>query len=112
MSTTKDLHTFFTALNSGQLLPAPLLAEMRKPHPKGGYGLGLYVQDAGPNCGAVFKVLGGFHGYGTIMGSSPDGSRTFELSLTYGESEIDLAQPYNEADQTLTNKVICSRQVG
>jgi D-alanyl-D-alanine carboxypeptidase len=112
ISTTKDLHTFFTALNSGKLLPPPLLAEMRKPHPKGGYGLGLYVQDAGPDCGTVFKGLGGFHGYGTMMASTPDGSRTFELSLTYGDSETDLAQPYNEADQTLTNKVICSRQVG
>ncbi|WP_209648661.1 serine hydrolase domain-containing protein [Kibdelosporangium banguiense] len=108
ISTTKDLHTFFTALNRGKLLPAQLLAEMRKPHPKGGYGLGLWVQDAGPNCGTVYQGLGGFHGYGTLMGSTPDGTRTFELSLTYGDSETDLTQPYNQANQTLINKVLCN----
>ncbi|RSM70774.1 alkaline D-peptidase [Kibdelosporangium aridum] len=108
ISTTKDLHTFFSALNRGKLLPAPLLAEMRKPHPKGGYGLGVWVQDAGPACGTVFKGMGGFHGYGTIMGSTPDGSRTFELSLTYGDSTADLAQAYDKADRTLVNKVICN----
>ncbi|HEX6355231.1 serine hydrolase domain-containing protein [Actinophytocola sp.] len=114
ISTTKDLHTFFSALNRGKLLPAPLLAEMRRPHPKGGYGLGLWVQDAGPNCGTVFKGMGGFHGYGTIMGSTPDGSRTFELSLTYGDSvsDNDLALAYDKADRTLVNKVICNGQAG
>lgn len=35
----------------GKLLPEPLLAEMRKPHGMLGYGLGLFVQDLGPNCG-------------------------------------------------------------
>jgi len=43
--------------------------------------------------------------HGQLAGRQQD----LELSLTYGDSEIDLAQPYNEADQTLTNKVICSR---
>lgn len=112
ISTTKDLHTFFSALNRGKLLPAPLLAEMRTPHPKGSYGLGLWVGDGGPGCGVVYKGMGGFHGYGTIMGSTPDGSRTFELSLTYGDkvSDNDLAVAYDKADKTLVNKVICGRQ--
>jgi D-alanyl-D-alanine carboxypeptidase len=111
ISTTKDLHTFFSALNRGKLLPAPLLAEMRKPHPKGSYGLGLWVGDGGPGCGVVYKGMGGFHGYGTIMGSTPDGSRTFEVSLTYGDkvSDNDLAVAYDKADKTLVNKVICGR---
>ncbi|MCE7004573.1 beta-lactamase family protein [Kibdelosporangium philippinense] len=109
ISTTKDLHTFFTALNSGKLLPAALLAEMRKPHSKGGYGLGVWVQDAGPDCGTVYKGLGGFHGYGTITGSTPDGTRTYQLSLNYGDSAADQAQAYNNADQMLVNKVICGR---
>lgn len=107
ISTTQDLHTFFTALQTGKLLPAPLLAEMRTPHPKGSYGLGMYVQDAGAGCGIVFKGLGGFHGFGTLMASTPDGSRTYELSLTYPEAATDLAQGYNKADQTLVDKVIC-----
>jgi D-alanyl-D-alanine carboxypeptidase len=112
ISTTKDLHTFFSALNRGKLLPAPLLAEMRKPHPKGSYGLGLWVQDGGPDCGVVYKGMGGFHGYGTITASTPDGSRTFELSLTYGDkvSDNELAVAYDKADKTLVNKVICGRQ--
>lgn len=53
-STTKDLQTFFSALNSGKLLPPALLAEMRTPEPMSGdyhYGLGLFVQDTGPDCG-------------------------------------------------------------
>ena len=113
ISTTKDLHTFFAALLGGKLLPAPLLAEMSKPHPKGGYGLGVWVQDTGPNCaGVILKGMGGFHGYGTIMASTRDGSRTFELSLTYGDtvSDQELTEAYNNADQTLVNKVICDGQ--
>ncbi len=109
ISTTKDLGTFFSALLGGKLLPAALLAEMRKPHPKGGYGLGLYIQDAGPGCGTVLKGMGGFHGYGTIMAGTADGSRTFELSMTYGDSAADLGQAYFKADRLLVDKVLCGK---
>ncbi|OXM51908.1 alkaline D-peptidase [Amycolatopsis alba DSM 44262] len=107
ISTTEDLHTFFSALLGGKLLPAPLLAEMRKPHPKGAYGLGLYVQET--SCGTVLKGMGGFHGYGTLMASTPDGSRTYELSMTYGDSDADLGKAYYAADGMLTDKVLCGK---
>ncbi|MFI7634377.1 serine hydrolase [Nonomuraea sp. NPDC049400] len=53
ISTTEDLQTFFSALNSGKLISARLLAEMRKPHPKsdalyGRYGLGGVGTGHGP----------------------------------------------------------------
>ena len=76
ISTTQDLHTFFSALMSGKLLPAPLLAEMRKTHPNSnGFGLGVRAQDAGPNCGGtLFFHNGNTIGYGVLMYSTPDGS--------------------------------------
>lgn len=63
ISTTRDLHTFISALNGGRLLPAPLLAEMREPHGPLGYGLGLFVQDLGPDGGGtVYHHNGGAPG--------------------------------------------------
>ena len=40
ISTTRDLATFISALNSGKLLPAELLSEMRTPFPTGIPGMG------------------------------------------------------------------------
>ncbi|MGP4105410.1 serine hydrolase domain-containing protein, partial [Nonomuraea sp. KM90] len=45
ISTTRDLHTFITALVGGKLLPSELLAEMCTPEAKAGYGLGVFVQE-------------------------------------------------------------------
>lgn len=121
ISTTQDLHTFFSALMSGKLLPAPLLAEMRKPHPKLGYGLGLFVQDGTspspfppPSCGVtVLTHNGGFAGYGALMYSTPDGGTTLTASLTTGDAELDFAQvaeAFGKAQQRLVNEVFCGRQ--
>lgn len=63
ISTTEDLHTFFSALMSGTLLPDPLLAEMRTPHPKSGYGPGLFVEETDGG-GTVLHHNGGFFGWG------------------------------------------------
>jgi D-alanyl-D-alanine carboxypeptidase len=113
ISTTEDLHTFFAALNSGKLLPASLLAEMRKPHPKSGdyrYGLGLFVQDLGPDCGGVTVLHhngGPPGGYGALMYSTPDGSKTLTASLTTGDAAINPAEEYQKAVRRVVNEVFC-----
>jgi D-alanyl-D-alanine carboxypeptidase len=91
ISTTQDLATFFSALNSGKLLPARLLAEMRTAIPtsipKQDYGLGIWAQDLGDGCGTVYQHNGSPpHGYGALMYSSPDGSKTLTASVTWLDS--------------------------
>ncbi|MGW0810332.1 serine hydrolase [Nonomuraea sp. NPDC002799] len=119
ISTTKDLHTFYSALNSGKLVPAKLLAEMRKPHPKsagpfGGYGLGTYVQDLdlGPGCGTVLHHNGSTAGgYVAAMYSTPDGKKTWTASITYGDTAPDLAA-FAKARDNLLKQVFCDGQAG
>ncbi|CAM3599937.1 serine hydrolase [Kibdelosporangium persicum] len=112
ISTTEDLHTFFSALLGGKLLPAPLLAEMRTPHPKSGFGLGLRVQDASPNCGGtLFFHNGSTIGYGALMYSTPDGSKTLTASITSGDADIDLVADYPKALDKLLNEVFCGGAV-
>ncbi|NRQ30886.1 beta-lactamase family protein [Nonomuraea sp. NN258] len=87
ISTTHDLTTFFTALNSGKLLPPALLAEMREPSGKLNYGLGVFAQDLGPGCGTVYQHNGSPpHGYGALMYSTPDGKTTLTGSVTWIDS--------------------------
>ncbi|MFD4240304.1 serine hydrolase domain-containing protein [Streptomyces sp. NPDC058525] len=107
ISTTRDLHTFFSALNGGKLLPAPLLAEMRTPHGPLGYGLGLFAQDLGPDGGGtVYHHNGGAPGgYGALMYSSPDGSRTLTAGLTTGDADVDPAQAFPAALDALVKEV-------
>ncbi|MFE2477978.1 serine hydrolase [Streptomyces sp. NPDC059389] len=107
MTTTRDLHTFFSALNGGKLLPAPLLADMRKPYGELGYGLGVFVQDLGPeHGGTVYHHNGGAPGgYGALMYSSPDGSRTLTAGLTTGDGPTDPAQAFPGALDALVKQV-------
>ncbi|MBP0450984.1 beta-lactamase family protein [Kitasatospora sp. RG8] len=110
ISTTRDLHTFFSALLGGRLLPAPLLAEMRTPHGMLGYGLGLFVQDLGPDGGGITIVHhngGAPGGYGALMISTPDGSRTLTAGLTMGDAAIDPAQEFPKALDRLIKAVFC-----
>ncbi|MBN6050871.1 beta-lactamase family protein [Nonomuraea sp. RK-328] len=115
LSTTKDLHKFFSALNGGKLLPAKLLAEMRRPHPKsdplyGRYGLGMFVQDLGPTCGTVLNHNGNPPGgYAALMYSTPDGSRTLTASLTAGDAAFDLTK-YPKMLDGLVRAVFCGGQ--
>ncbi|MBV2152455.1 serine hydrolase [Kitasatospora sp. SUK 42] len=104
ISTTRDLQVFFAALLGGRLLPAPLLDEMRKPHGMLGYGLGLFVQDLGPEGGTIVHHNGGAPGgYGALMISSFDGTRTLTAGLTTGDTDSDPAQEFPKAlDRLLT----------
>jgi D-alanyl-D-alanine carboxypeptidase len=106
ISTTKDLQTFFVALMGGRLLPAPLLAEMRRPHPKVGYGLGLFVEDAG--CGVtVIRHNGSTVGFGALMYSTPDGGKTLTASVTAGDTELDVINDYPKVLGKLLKEVFC-----
>ncbi len=107
ISTTRDLHTFFSALMGGRLLPAPLLAEMRTPHPKLGYGLGLFVQET-DHGGTIYTHNGGMWGWAALMYSTPDGATTLTASLTTGDAELDFAEVgalFAKVQQRLVNEV-------
>ncbi|MGM1064607.1 serine hydrolase domain-containing protein [Saccharothrix sp. Mg75] len=112
VSTTADLAAFMAGLTGGTLLPAPLLAEMREPHPATGYGLGLFVLDLGPGCGgAVLNHNGGVQGYATLMYRSVDGSRTLTASLTYvDDAELSLQGVFRESLGKLLDEVFCGGQ--
>ncbi|MEU7169794.1 serine hydrolase domain-containing protein [Streptomyces morookaense] len=109
ISSTRDLHTFISALLGGKLLPARLLAEMRTPHGKLGYGFGLWVQDVGADCGGtiVHHNGGAPGGYGALMISTPDGSKTLTASITGGDAAIDTAKEFGKATQRLIKEVFC-----
>ncbi|MEJ3746937.1 serine hydrolase domain-containing protein [Actinomycetes bacterium KLBMP 9797] len=112
ISTTQDLHTFISALNRGNLLPAPLLAQMRTPYGMYNYGFGLFVQDLGPNCGTVYQHNGSPpHGYGALMYSSPDGSTTLTASVTWvDEATRGPAQHFPTLVDNLVKQVFCGAQ--
>ncbi|WP_329121938.1 serine hydrolase domain-containing protein [Streptomyces sp. NBC_01353] len=107
ISTTEDLHTFFSALMSGKLLPDSLLAEMCMPHPKLGYGLGVFVEEL-EGGGTILHHNGGFFGWAALMYSTPDGRRTLTASLTTGDAELDFAATaaaFQKAQKTLVKEV-------
>jgi D-alanyl-D-alanine carboxypeptidase len=109
ITTTRDLQLFFSALNRGALLPAPLLAEMRTPGGPIGYGLGLFRQDLGDGCGTVYHHNGGAPGgYGALMYSTPDGSKVMTAGLTTGDAPLDPAQVFPAALDTLVRAVFCA----
>ncbi|WP_030058453.1 MULTISPECIES: serine hydrolase domain-containing protein [Streptomyces] len=105
ISTTRDLHTYFSALMGGRLLPAGLLAEMRTPEAKAGYGLGVFVQDTGPG-GTVFHHNGATIGSAALMYGSPDGSTTLTAGLNYvDDPDVSIAAAFHHAQQRLVNEV-------
>lgn len=107
LSTTQDLHKFMSALQSGKLLPAELLTEMRTPQPKSGplnYALGLFAQDTGTE--TIYHHNGSAPGgYGALMYSSANGKKTLTAAITMGDSDIDLLQAFPPALAQLVNAV-------
>ncbi|WP_433221596.1 serine hydrolase domain-containing protein [Microtetraspora malaysiensis] len=113
ISTTQDLHTFISALMGGKLLPAPLLAEMCTPELKVGYGLGVFVQDAGENGGTVITHNGGMAGHGALMYSTPDGSKTLTAAFNYvDDAALSLGEAFQKATQRLVKEVFGGGQAG
>ncbi|HEY3558318.1 MAG TPA: serine hydrolase domain-containing protein [Kribbella sp.] len=107
LSTTQDLQVFMSALQSGKLLPADLLAEMRTPEPMSGplnYGLGLFTQDLGTQ--TVYHHNGSVPGgYGALMYSTPDGSKTITAAITMGDSDANILEIFPPALERLVAKV-------
>ncbi|WP_280423216.1 serine hydrolase domain-containing protein [Nocardia carnea] len=108
ISTTRDLHLFISALNSGKLLPAELLAQMRTPHPTGipgmDYGLGVFVQETGH--GTLITHNGGAAGHAALMFSTPDGGRTLTATLNYvDDAALSLSAEFQRAVQRLVDEV-------
>ncbi|MFJ3163126.1 serine hydrolase domain-containing protein [Streptomyces kanasensis] len=112
ISTTRDLHTFVSALVGGELLPAPLLAEMCTPHPKAGYGLGVFAQDT--QCGGtVITHNGGLAGHAALMYATPDGGTTLTAALNYvDDAALSLAGAFQEATRKLVAEVFCAGRAG
>ena len=82
VSTAPDVARFMHALSSGQLLSAPLLAQMRTTLPQGhgsGVGLGLTSQRYGCDGRTFIGHDGAIAGYKTEARESLDGSHQFVL---------------------------------
>ncbi|MGW6120972.1 serine hydrolase domain-containing protein [Nocardia sp. NPDC055165] len=104
ISTSKDLHTFLSALLHGTLLPAPLLAEMLTPEAKVGYGLGVFVQQT--ETGTVITHNGGHGGHAALMYSTLDGTKTMTAALNYiDDADLSMSATFQAATQRLLDEV-------
>ncbi|MER6029913.1 serine hydrolase domain-containing protein [Streptomyces sp. NPDC001851] len=108
ISTTRDLHTYFSALMGGKLLPAELLAEMRTPEATAGYGLGMFAQET--ESGTVFHHNGATMGSAALMYSNSDGSTTLTAGLTWvDDAEMSIAPAFQSAQQRFLAEVFCGK---
>ncbi|MEU1289949.1 serine hydrolase domain-containing protein [Kitasatospora sp. NPDC005856] len=104
ISTTRDLHTYFSALMGGRLLPPGLLAEMRTPEATAGYGLGLFAQST--DTGTVFHHNGATIGSAALMYGSPDGGTTLTAGLNYvDDPDVSIAAAFQSAQRRLVDEV-------
>ncbi|MER8231219.1 serine hydrolase domain-containing protein [Streptomyces sp. NPDC094049] len=110
ISTTKDLHTYFSALMGGRLLPAGLLAEMRTPEATAGYGLGVFAQET--RNGTLFHHNGAVMGSAALMYGTRDGSRTLTAGLTWtDDADLSIAPAFQAAQERLVDAVFCGKLV-
>jgi D-alanyl-D-alanine carboxypeptidase len=94
LSTGEDVTRFYAALLGGRLLPARLLAAMKRPVPgshylgatRPSYGLGL--AHVITSCGPAYGHEGIATGYRTIAYARPDGSR---VALVVGPEQVGSA---------------------
>ncbi|MBD0741432.1 serine hydrolase [Streptomyces sp. CBMA152] len=108
ISTTKDLHTYFSALMGGRLVPAELLAEMRTPEATVGYGLGVFAQET--DSGTVFHHNGATMGSAALMYATPDGARTLTAGLTWvDDADLAIAPAFLAAQQRFVDAVFCGK---
>ncbi|MFD7414832.1 serine hydrolase domain-containing protein [Kitasatospora purpeofusca] len=108
ISTTRDLHTYFSALMGGRLLPPELLAEMRTPEATAGYGLGVFAQETAG--GTVFHHNGATMGSAALMYGTPDGSRTLTAGLTWvDDADLSIAPAFLTAQQRFVDEVLCGK---
>ncbi|MEU3563412.1 serine hydrolase domain-containing protein [Kitasatospora sp. NPDC006786] len=104
ISTTRDLHTYVSALLGGRLLPPGLLAEMRTPEATVGYGLGLFAQERAG--GTVFHHNGATIGSAALMYGSPDGGTTLTAGLNYvDDADVSIAAAFQGAQRRLVDEV-------
>ncbi|MEV0852312.1 serine hydrolase domain-containing protein [Nocardia fluminea] len=109
ISTSKDLHTFLSALLSGKLLPAALLTEMLTPEAKVGYGLGVFVQQRAN--GTLISHNGGHGGHAALMYSTPDGTKTMTAALNYiDDADLSMSATFQAATQRLLDEVFGAAQ--
>ncbi|MGA5821650.1 serine hydrolase domain-containing protein [Kitasatospora sp. NPDC094028] len=108
ISTTRDLHGYFSALMAGRLLPPALLAEMRTPEASVGYGLGVFAQET--EAGTVFHHNGATMGSAALMYSTADGSTTLTAGLTWvDDAGLSIAPAFQAAQQRFVEAVFCGK---
>jgi D-alanyl-D-alanine carboxypeptidase len=94
VSTGKDVTRFYAALLGGRLLPARLLAAMKRPVPgshylgatEPSYGLGL--AEVSTSCGPAYGHEGIATGYRTVAYARPDGSRVALVMINVDETRV------------------------
>jgi D-alanyl-D-alanine carboxypeptidase len=107
VSTGDDVTSFFAALLGGRLLPADLLAAMRRISPQSRSGVfqyGLGIERFSTRCGQAYGYLGDFVGYRTVVYASPDGSRVAVVMVNVDTTHVSWSELESAAEQAF-----CSR---